>query len=87
MRKRGLSVRAPGDDAARDAHCVSLVVLIGRMKTHRIRGDMRPIEAIGVRVDSLCRQRVEFFAPCLLYEVQIFAHAAALPPDEPFCER
>jgi hypothetical protein len=87
MREGRFSVRAPRDNAAGNAHRVPFVVLVGRMKTNRVRGVVRPIETIRERADALRDQGIELLASRLLHEVQIFAHAAALPPDAPFCDR
>src|SRR5690242_1110742 len=80
MCKGGLSRGAPAHESPREPYDLTLALLTFGIQRYRIGSVMRTVEAIGEGRRSTRRECVELLAPGLLHEVDVVAHAAALPP-------
>src|SRR5690242_3852262 len=81
MSKRRLPRRPPAHQAAGKPHRFTVALLALGIDGEGLCRMMCAVESICEGRRALLDERIEFFPPSLLYEIEIVAHAAALPPD------
>ncbi len=77
MRERRFPMASPGNKASGDAHAFTFIAVAE--DGDRLRSRVRTLVSIGIGRDTALFQAGELVAPRLQHEVEIFAHAAALP--------